>query len=174
MQTVSELNTKWWYRLVKVVYLVALVVVSLSVANTVLNNTAPYMTIDLDKSTLVCLKGGGLVNYVISFSEVNRIENSSVAYRVLEKDWDRDDLIGRLCNIKDRSDNSGSYIAVNSYNWRQEVLSLHRLDKVDKQIGNWYLTFFYGLFSLFVVCMFFEILRRSFYYVVLGSLKPKK
>lgn len=182
MKTISELNEKWWYRLLKVIYFALIIFTLFIVTSFVGNETAPYSVLDLDNSNLVCLNENKSVNFKLSFNEVNRIEKSSSAYRVLEMDRDRDDLIGRLCGTKKdylnslpALNNTGSYVPVSNrtgVDWRKEVLERHLLIKNDKIVGSWKMTIFYIMLSWVFIFIIFEILRRIFYYIILGKIKP--
>lgn len=184
METIKDLNSKWWYRLSKVVYFAIMIMVLFITTAYIGNETSPYSVLDLDNSHLVCLKDNKIVNFKLSFTDVNRIEKSSVAYRVLEKDWDRDDLIGRLCNTKKDHNvaippinNTGSYTPVSNrtgVHWREEVLERHEIIKNDRVIGSLISTFFFIAIAWMLTFLAFEILRRTFYYIVLGSIRPKK
>ncbi len=178
MKTVAELNEKWWYRLLKVTFAIAFIFSVFVAVALVFNEMRPYEVLDLDKSKLICKNPNGSLNFSVSFTEVNKSEGSMYAYQNLEKDWDRDDLIAELCNITiptvtNKSGFSNREYTVKKDGWREMVLSLHSLEKVNKTIGSYWLMFLFILITLFAIVISFEIVRRTFYYIVLGSLRPK-
>lgn len=182
MQTISELNSKWWYRLLKVSYFAFLIVALFLTTSYIGNETSPYPVLDLDNSYLVCLNEDKSTDFKLSFRKVNQVENSFIAYIFLEEHWYRDDLIGRLCNSKNdyydpQSVFNDNYVPINErsrLNWREKVLERHELIKSDKVVGSWLTTVFFIMLSWAFVIGAFEIMRRVFYYIVLGKIRPKK
>ncbi len=183
MKTVAELNEKWWYRLLKVAYYFCFVTVCFLIVNQIVISTKPFETLDLQQSNLVCLKSDRTLNFKISFEEINRIKDSTSAYKVLYKDWDRDDLIGEICNTKNLNDKPltqtntglGGYTPIGGKNnWRKDVLDLHKIEEVNKVIGSYWITFFLSCIAIIIVLLCFDLVRRSFYYVILGSFVPHK
>lgn len=182
MQTILEMNNKWWYRLFKVSYFGLMIVALSFITIYVGNQTSPYSVLDLDNSYLVCLNEDKSTDFKLSFREVNQVENSFIAYTILEKHWDRDDLIGRLCNSKNdyydpQSVFNDNYVPINErsrLNWREKVLERHELIKSDKVVGSWLTTVFFIMLSWAFILIAFEMVRRIFYYVVLGKVRPNQ
>lgn len=194
MQTISDLNKKWWYRFIKVLFfsLIAIAIYFATIIN--LKNNVPNEEISLNNSFLICEAGN---NKTFSFQTINTVKNSRYAYEKLEEDWTRDDLIGELCGIV-KPQIKNEYIPISSQSigfdidrydalevarasleekiqlWRKEVLSSHKLEKNNVTIGSWFefgALYFLSLLSIVVMA---EFIRRIFYYIVLGKIKPEK
>jgi hypothetical protein len=171
MKTISELNAKWWYRLLKVTFVIAYIATLLTILPEVNDELQPFSIIDTQNSTLTCLSGNNKTykNY------------SSESYLTVE-------TIKTLCGL-DESTNaetvSSSTDSVDvKQKYRNEIIRYRDNDAMIRnqvsfndaylKVGS-NLELILGLLGTFVgVTITFELIRRIFYYIVLGSIRPKK
>lgn len=184
MQTISELNAKWWYRFLKVIYIGGFIVTTVSVTIDIINTKRPEKVIDIDNSYLVCRDGN---NKKISFHDVNLIENSNTAYLSL-RNIDSNRETSRI----DRFINGGTALTVaklcaldvpanisqieNSEfdTWVANVANSFTLIEVNKTNGDWITVTGVVILWLVIFVFGFEFVRRIFYYIILGKIKAEK
>jgi hypothetical protein len=181
MKTISELNTRWWYRLVKVIYILAFLAFSIGLIAAMAAEEAPSTTEDNSSSTIRCL-AGNLKSF--RYSELALTGNVSLtslndkALGYLE--------IAAICEIPTPS---GTQFTMNdlglgirnyqktqnlSEGWKDTTLDSVLYFPKTKVVGNWYSVAGFAFLILTVLIIIFEIIRRIFYYIILGSLRPKK
>ena len=166
METIKDLNSKWWYRLLKVVYVGLFVIALIGGYELIVDS---YNTeVDNKASFIKCENGQKFYleenNFYISWS--NELRGAG-------------DVIARsmsLCaGIPVENFNILNFVEDRDSNQMGNVRSLkknYELVVVDKVLwGDFLITIF--LIILFIP-LIFELIRRSFYYVILGSLRPKK
>ncbi len=176
MKTIAELNKKWWYRLLKVFYvLIFLLALGVAVA-IILDELAPYMTTDMGSSTVKCLSGN---EKTFSFREVNTLTSTDLSedkYLILSK-------AAKLCELKaENGDKLSEYDFMNIYRQDKklhETLSnyidnSHKITFRQKQVNSWFDVIGASILSFISILLIFEVIKRIFYYIVLGSLRPKK
>lgn len=161
MKTISELNNKWWYRLIKVIYLAILLVAFIGYPIGIFFSYGPEY--DNDKSYIKCANGKDFIlskngiylnsDYMYS-SDKDKAESLCFDGTV---NFTKDEFGKTHLRITSKTENSGKYELVNLYTGR-----------------NWIATVGFSLLSMFGVSLAFETMRRIFYYVILGSIKPKK
>ncbi len=162
-KTVSHLNSKIWYRLIKVIYFVLLLVFL------VIPPTAVFYSYgseyDQTNSYIKCANGkvfylseNGFYIYNGYMSDSNKASAKNLCFDgvrnfVKEK-------IGTMEFLKPQviseTESSGGYELVNKYTNR-----------------NWFATVGFSILSIAIVLLVFELVRRIFYYVVLGKINPK-
>jgi len=182
METISELNTKWWYRLLKVVF-VASLLISLLIAV-----VTPYFfypkKVDLTQSVIRCDNGKVLdmSNYNVSGSYVPYNEASKIKYECLDAD---SGLNSEEVEIVEYAKANGK-----TREEAMQALSQYRTDRFNSEgvisMGDnytftviykdieWLKIMFSILISSLTAIFIFELVRRCFYYIVLGSIRPKK
>jgi len=159
-KTISYLNSKMWYRFIKVIYLLILFLSLVGYSVAIFVYYGPRY--DNDKSYIKCANGK---NFILSQNEIN-----------LHSDfmWDSDiEKAKSLCfdgtvnfttdkygqtrlGHTSKTDNSGKYELVNIYTNR-----------------NWIATIGFILLSIIGNLLVFEAIRRAFYYIALGTIRPK-
>lgn len=155
MKTTTDLNTKVWYRAIKVIYgLLFLVIVTLILS-------LPEEALDISNSKIVCQYGNGkqfLVKEVFDKKGMPTIlpthfdsEETEFSKKILE-----------ICEISQvvtqKMFESGSDFVPDPYRIEEKYKV-----KID-----------YLILSLLTIIATFEAVRRIFYYIVLGSIKPQK
>ena len=167
MKAVSEMSSRWWYRLLKVVFYLLLVTSIVFSLFYLQNEYIPYEVTDREVSTFSCLSG----NFsTYTFTSVNLRGDRLTAEEVL-----------RLCEVTDAPeppifDQSNTHVenVAEIRKWQGEILSLVDYSMETKVIGSWYETVFFLLIIILFWIIVFESVRRLFYYIVLGSIRPIK
>jgi sensor histidine kinase YesM len=178
MKTITELNSKWWYRLVKVAFIICFLLISTLIVEDTIDNKRPYQTIDLDNSFMVCTdflnQRLSTFSYTqLGVSQSERNYNPSV------------DTVSEKCNIPEYKDNpdtidtsgkSRLFLLRNNNNseWIKRIRDSYRLEVTEKTVGSWLNVALLVFIQIVGVAIVFEIVRRILYYVILGTIKPKK
>lgn len=155
MKTIKWLNEHWWYRLVKVSYIGFVILCSVIAVVGMWGTHEP--TFDKDNSYVLCdderkffLNKYGMYSDYVSISD-DRNFRTWCATEMVEVDG-----VNKFKLI------SGPVPETKNY------------ELVAKYIApNWFRTIKYSLLSLIGVLIVAELGRRAFYYVVLGSVRPK-
>jgi hypothetical protein len=176
MKTVSELNSKWWYRLVKVAYVICFLLITTLIIEDTIDDKRPYQTIDLDNSFMVCTN---FVNQRLGTFSYTRlgVSQSGINYSPAS------DVVSIKCNIPEYKDdlntvNTEGYTQLallrNNSEWIKEIRGSYRLEETEKTVGSWLNVTLFVFLQIFGVAIVFEIVRRITYYIILGTIKPKK
>ena len=155
MKTITELNSKAWYRLLKVIYV--LIFIPIFVLAFFSGSIATKPEIDNKKSFVKCDDG-----------KVFTLEESVVFLRY----GPYVDSIDNLTLIRKCSPASSFRPLVESYGGIQ-VDKNYELTIIYAQ-RNWPKTIVISFLSLIATIFVFELLKRIFYYIVLGSFIPPK
>lgn len=167
MKTIADLNSKWWYRLVKVVYVFLLFSWTIGTAVGVYFLFEPEF--DNENSYIACESGK---NYRLS-------ENGIFLYSEYMGYYD-DKLAKELCTstetmtAEEYEEKYGeppkTFLSLDLEKYR---LTEYKLISVYTE-RDWIATIWYMFLGFLGWLLFFELVRRIFYYVVLGKLIPKK
>ncbi len=179
MKTISELNSKWWYRLLKVVYLVAVLIVVGALAIIQYDEMRPYSKLDFKTSKVHCLNGNFKTATYNDFMVIIGNVSDSIRYQNL------DPLdIAEFCELpsppegytplrnlgfEQANENAGKLKT-----WRLLTRESIRYEENYETVGSWITLFLYIILSAIIALVGFEIIRRAFYYIVLGNIRPKK
>ena len=177
MKTIKELNSKWWYRLLKVAYVILFIgIFSLSIAF-VYSATEP----EYDKlSSYIKCTNGRVLNYDEHKLDSDYIDYSSKQALAYECTKAKSGISEEEKSIIDYAKSNGktkedAIEALSNYRQDKGRIPSDNYEFVIKYIDRDWLKFGSGVFLGFVLSFFlFEVLRRVFYYIVLGSFKPKK
>lgn len=166
MQTISELNKKIWYRFIKVIFILII---------TISSGLAVYINFDAvgsyqDDHRITC-NYGNKTNF-LAYKDKNIY---------LSLDYYLHGLVGLSDNTKEKIQ---SICEIS-----QEELTA-KLDRIfkgndnskrlfditkEKVITNTYWTaIIWSIISVLIILLIFEIIKRAFYYIVLGKIKPPK
>ncbi len=154
MKTVSELNSKWWYRLLKVSWLFFALIGIISAITISWNNNGSEF--DPISSKVVCNDGRHFPVDKIGMHSEFSVYSFDETFRT----W---------CSTEMVNDNG--------------VLKLKKIDGTISPEKNyafiaehtphdWVGFIWYSLLSIFCIYFVFEVIRRIFYYVILGSIFP--
>jgi hypothetical protein len=165
-KTISYLNSKAWYRLMKVIYLF------IFAASTVISVVIVYgnnTTNKIDDYLVVCNYGNRISYYArkdknIYFDEYDLRENkaSFANYQNLD--------IRQACGITNEEAQA----------WVREIVqgsssaTLYTITKTQIFEGGVANAASYSLLDILIITLIFEIFRRIFYYIVLGKIAPRK
>lgn len=160
MKTVKNLNSKVWYRFLKVIYVLFFLPFFISSIYSGYGFTKPHF--DNEESYILCdngqkLRAKSLTSSYISISHdktykrICAIQESSVGETLSEEEF-----LARYSEIKNQ-DISSNYKLVSVFTKR-----------------NWFKAIGTSVLLTFVIYFFFELTRRIFYYILLGSFIPKK
>ena len=205
MKTLKELNEKAWYRFLKVIYILLLILVIAVTSFIILGDNNGFKTVDNEKTEIKCNVGNKKVfkasEHGIKFSNYH-FDNGSIDYpRFLQyNNYIGIDIL-KACGSFIFIDNS--LIIQKSFEiysdlslskkeaddkWNSAYNEMYNLGDYDKvkllnfnaQMFNVVpqFTYFYVIkllgISILVILLIFEIIRRAFYYIVLGKVIPMK
>ncbi|MBP9717202.1 MAG: hypothetical protein KBD44_00625 [Candidatus Pacebacteria bacterium] len=190
MKTISELNTKWWYRLLKVAYLLSYIAFALALVGVAFDAEEPYLIADEDKSTLVCRSGN---KKTFSYKELQPeisiydLKAKSVNTQSLASLCDIDGPFGEKYKIDgtptiSRNEVKSLYTRIEEsvdseaerIQWATNVQSNVEFNLAEKTVGSWWGVIKFSLLLLTILTITYEFIRRIFYYIVLGTVRPKK
>lgn len=168
-KTISYLNSKAWYRFLKVIFVVMFLIVLMGFNSIIFSDGIKKL--DLTKSTIICNADEtlGTEKHQITFEDVDKYfivkEFDNYNYYNFIKTWKDDALaIVNKCN-------EGS-------KWHPRLIDFGpNINPPEFEINPVYsyITFVeYFIVGNLIVLFIFEAIRKAFYYVVLGSLKPAK
>jgi hypothetical protein len=151
METIKDLNSKWWYRLLKVFYVMALLI-AVSVALFELVDSAKP-SYDGNLSYIQCDNGKVFI--------LNEWGLLLVGDRLSSYQSDRASQLCTSVTIDGELDTSNQSNSV-----YEIVVKYHDF--------NWFSVSIYSLIVIINLVLTFEVARRIFYYIILGSIRPKK
>ena len=155
MKTTSELNQKWWYRLLKVVYLSAVLFASIITIWLVFDDFSPKF----DNKT----------SYVQCNNEIKYFVDKIGMYSDYVGSYN-DEIFRTWCSTTLVTENGERKLKLISGPVPKEKNYTFIAEYTPR---DWTGTIVMSLISVIVICIIFEIGRRIFYYVVLGSIRPK-
>lgn len=186
MKTINELNSKWWYRLVKVVFIgFALLCMVVSVF-IIQDDNRPRQVQDYkvdciadytNHKTFIAEKDAGI--YIFRYG-------TDTVYQSLSDDAKQ--KIRSNCDISEAeaqnaTDKAVAYINEQTklgtdketiQNYLNDNLRAYLISETQVTKGSYLSIVAYSILSIILILVVAEIIRRIFYYIVLGSIKPKK
>ncbi len=158
MKTISELNERWWYRLLKVVYMSICLIVTISIITLIYTDNPPKFNVL--ESSIQCLDGREFMlgAYPNLYSEYLSSEdrNNFQTWCTTEQTGVEN---GRA--VIKKLDNYGTPIT--QYEFKPNYL--------PRDWGNIIWGTFLTIVGAYVIT---RIIQCTFYYVVLGSMHPRK
>ena len=149
-KTIKYLNNKIWYRALKVVFIITFLFSLFAGVITLYEEI--YKTINEDKTTITCLSN----NKTYTIQELRDI---NIIYYYTSLGFNS--KIASFCEDKDLGFNN---LLTEDGERYYEINRVY----THKHFWNWLPVVLIG------IILVFEILRRIFYYIVLGALIPKK
>lgn len=165
MKSIKWLNEHWWYRLIKVMYIIFLTLIIVIPPFVIINEYKPKF--DNDSSYIKCANGK---EFILSKNNI---------YLYNDYMWSHDkDKATSLC-----FDGSIEYTNYGTGIWKD--LTVPKITSTTENSGkyqlisiyknrDWTRTLGFSLVSTVVIIILFELIRRIFYYVILGSIRPPK
>jgi|SRR3989338_651227 len=161
MKIISELSNKAWYRAIKVIYLL-LFLATVALTITLFSVGGDFEILDIPNSKIVCQYGNEkqfLMKDIFGRDEMP----SSLPTYFYTKGTEPSERILRACEITEiltqDTTNDGRF---------NFVPDPYRIEEEHK------MQFWYLILSLLVTVGIFEGIRRIFYYITLGTIKPQK
>lgn len=138
MKTIEELNTKWWYRILKVGYFIALVLTLIGYLTAIFFSYNPTLIKSYDPTT-----GLNAISLDPQFDKyrINTTPEEITALKIAR------DKFNAIPNKKLTS-------IYNQRDWRAIIR--------------------FSLLSIIITLLFFESIRRIFYYILFGKFSPNK
>lgn len=163
MKTISELNKKTWYRLIKVFYVGCFLFITFLSVFLVSSEFQPTQI--YDKSYIQCANGKKLDQDYLSSAGVSSVYSVTYNTEAIKK-------TKFFCLLGEQND-------VSTMDLLRSDLTEYKDSDVFEIVyfiepRNWTATVGYTLLSIIVTMVLFEIVRRIFYYVVLGKFIPEK
>lgn len=187
MKTIADLNHKVWYRLLKVVYIMLFLISALLIIYLNFTKIDTYVNDYL----VTCRYGNNKSFLAFNDLNINEYEIRNISTYNLEK-------IKRKCKIKSedirnivqeiRSSNPDyiNRINIRLYGSQSEKDTL--MEKENREITSKIIDFsggylddlaykkiiLYTFVYLYILSLFFRLIKVIFYYIVLGKIKPNK
>ncbi|MFB6182018.1 MAG: hypothetical protein ABEJ24_03930 [Candidatus Magasanikbacteria bacterium] len=150
LKTIEDLNNKWWYRLLKVVIVLLVLYGFLAVFVVSYDEYHPRQVVKEPKSYVHCEK----YDTNLSLTRIEEMDSYYISFWPSNGKLDLED--DKKEDIRDLCDGDFS-LEVNTQNR-----------------GSWFKLVGASIVGLVAVLLAFELLRRVFYYVILGSFIPPK
>ena len=170
-KTISGLNSRSWYRLLKVLYVGVFLVVVLFGLLLIFDSNQLETTVDNARTTIECdypvqhnitAADGGVYFMPSDFTDGE--------YNNFNKNAEIQDACGMTDYVNNLISRAGNLqLGTNGF-----PSHLFPVDPVFDSEGGWSYILGYSLLFIVIVVAISEGLRRVFYYVVLGSFKPHK
>ena len=183
MKTVEEINSKGWYRLVKVFYITSFILCLLILVTAVVVNL-PKKMVNVKNSTVTC------TNYDLDY-KLSKVIDYDFALKNLKRiDISRMNLYCLVIHeaLTPEEENYSDFKLTEEQEKAIEEYRLGIVRKVEpierkKDFIPHYVTYWKPSLSTFIltsigsligILFVFELIRRIFYYIVLGKIKPIK
>ena len=176
-KTISALNEHFWYRLLKVIFIgvftLAIIILLLIVCTT----NQQQVFVDSSKTTVDCHYP---TEHTITADEgnlyftINDFPNGSYSSYYMNQEIQ--DACGMnsqdVANYLKTAVDNGAFMTINDKG--QKSYAIFNVHPVFIKQGGWLIILIYSCLSLVLMIALAEGIRRVFYYVALGSFKPKK
>ena len=167
MTTITELNSKVWYRFLKVIFIIAFAlssVIAIAIAFSSVGNYQDDYSVKCNygnKSTFLASKDKNI--YISSYEDYT--------YSLAKLSDTAKNELQSACAIS-KVEMTAKMDAL--FNGHDDGKNLYELTPT-KVITDTHLTAsMWSLLSIVIIFVAFEAIRRAFYYIVLGSIKPEK
>jgi len=160
-KTISYLNSKIWYRFIKVAYTLLFLVISVTVIFSIFSEN--IRVLDMPNSQVICQYGNEKQLLIKEVFDKDEMPNILPNY-YYDANTALSEKIIKSCGINEvitRSTQPDGFIS-----------DPYRIEKRYK--NNITTALLYSLLSVVITILIFEIVRRVFYYIALGTIKPKK
>lgn len=172
---INTLNTKWWYRLVKVIFVLSMVffcVLSVSISFFDLKPTVDYLN---SKYSYKCNDGNIRGDLEYGYNKVYRDYGSDELYVVN----DLDKVIRRICSEFDYFNSLNEEESLSYIRETHDLIPTNKFQDKNYEIifkdkivyGSWLHVFGASFLSLVVITLIAIILRFLFLYVLTGESK---
>ena len=181
IQNISDLNKKWWYRLIKVAFMLLTIACSILIFFIVYDSKKPYIkneykiTCVSEDSNKIAFSAGDMGLYIhddqgIVIPDYTRAQINKICgiEESVAKQYDENalDALLKLGKYKNASDEESKKFI--------ERYRIFEIDKYSAIKGGYISRLGYLSLSLLIILLIVEIIRRIFYYIVLGRFFPSK
>lgn len=153
MKTIKDLNSKFWYRFIKVLYFLSLGMIIIISCLATFFYFPVSIDIDVDKTHITCSNDKV---YSLREAGISRISSSYLDYY-------------NQAQVKKRCSTDLKYV-----NTDDIITSNFKNINFIYENRDWTSIIGYSVLWILITVAFFEFSRRMFYYIVLGKIKPPK
>lgn len=187
IKTINELNSRVWYRVLKVLYIFSFIaIVAITLFLVFVEHKTPIEEIDHSNTKIICNLGNkNTFNKNQVFEGLDQFFKEEQYYKI-----DRlKSVIQNKCEITQeilnkfeltRGETKDGRTPVlwsdgeSSFNATINGLTGYEIEEKYKYTGGLDAVIGYSILSLLVLIIIFEAIRRIFYYIILGKLMPRK
>jgi hypothetical protein len=160
MKNVQELNGRWWYRFLKVVFIV-FILLTIGLFSLVVYSGGTTQ-IDLNHTIIECKVGNKT-----SFTPQSKGINLNI------NDFVDGDVIDRGGKIEQACDTPPDLSYFGYLNRNPELIFPNSIFNIELSYNHYRFIEIIIVGNILILC-FYEIVRRIFYYIALGSIKSQK
>lgn len=197
MKSISDLNNRWWYRLLKVLYGGVFLLIAIVTALIVFNANKTYLAPDLNitcdfgnKAHFNAFHDRGIS--IADFDNNKQVPPSLNTQILKACDITQDEIVTAAANskataLKQYNDNDCAnqptaglrvnliqkYLCQN-INAPYQTSNMYSITTRPVPIPTYWKAALYAILDLFVILIIFEVIRRVFYYIAIGKVKPIK
>jgi hypothetical protein len=184
MKTITELNGKIWYRLLKVFFLLFVLLCNVFSIILITDEHKPRQVKDY-KIECKADYSNRQTGYAEKFGIYIFQYGDDTIYQSLTDDTKK--KLREICDVSDeeaenanaealayireQENKNTSKITIQNY---IDTLRPYTISEASITKGSHLVVIFYSLISIIISIIIIEIIRRIFYYIALGSLKPQK
>lgn len=184
--TIQELNNKWWYRLIKVLFIGINFVLIMSVFVFIMSDNKPHQESDYKLSCIADYTNKrsfyaekDLNIYIFAYAGHTAYDDLSDSER---------QKIRNVCDISTEeadtaTNNALSYISEQSklgstkntiQDYIDNNLRPYTITSTTVEVGSYIQGILFSLLWTLIILIVAEIIRRIFYYIFLGKMRPNK
>lgn len=165
MKTIADLNSKWWYRLVKVIFITVSVLLILLLVIWVGAETEPR---GFNAFEVTCNYGNK--DKFIAYERGIYLIDLDLKNGIASIPGNKNKLIQEECAITEVEINS-VFEAILADEDPPPLFSARETRHTE---GSWGSMILFQLLAVVVAFAFIQLIRRCFYYVLLGSFRPPR
>lgn len=166
MNKISELNHKWWYRLLKVVYVFSFLF-SFIIPIILFTNNKPYLNVYDSRYALNCDDGRTRGDF-----DTSDLNDSFTDFDYFPYNPNKHNELTRMakmaCEYKETGDDLEA-IYSNTLSFVPDIKNYEIVRIKDVYIGSWFSAIGYFLIGVIGILIIFNLIRSIFLYVVLGT-----
>ncbi len=167
-KTISHLNTKIWYRFLKVVYSFAIVIISLIAIILIYQEKSQEIKLVDNNKTIILCNYGNKKQFTASQAGIYL-----TTFETESNFLSNDDRIAleEFCQVSQAEEN---FVSDAITNHTDNVKKLFTITPIIKNEGGIISVLGYSILTLITILIIFEVIKRVFYYIFLGSIRPEK
>lgn len=169
MKTLADLNSRIWYRLLKVIYIVSLFVVTtitVFITYTYHEPTSAFKVVDHRNTKIICNYG----NKRTFIAGENEIYFAPADFSAEYFPNNIRESVNELCDITQEI-----VFELMDADMRSEAtMPLFTVKEKYESIGGYAPFIFIMILETGIIFVIFELMKRAFYYVAIGTMKPPR